>query len=196
MNTPKSYEYALSILTDMREFGTEPVRRAVSYASALALNQDAPQVALEIISSCRTSNYVTIRNLKMWALAALNRPEDCLPLLRYSVEFDSPEAIKRQSVFPEILEKVSASIDRLGKKDVSLEFERIHKSLIDTKQISTQPFAELLEAEVESRPREQQQQYQHDGLQERSFRVGRSLDLQPRRNPIYQREFRERVKYE
>jgi pentatricopeptide repeat domain-containing protein 2 len=192
LNTPKSYEYALSVLTEMREFGVDPVRRSVAYASALALNQGAPQVALEIISGCRTSNYVTIRNLKLWALADLNRPEDCLPLLRYSIEFDSPEAIKRQSVFPEILEKVSTAIDRLGKKDVSLEFERIHKSLVDTKQIANQSFFELMEAEVESRPRVDQP----EGPRDRSFRIGRSLDLQPRRAPVYQREFRERVRYE
>ena len=73
----------------MKENGVDPVRRCLSFAAGLALNQHAPQVALEILSNSRNSNYVSIRNLKLWSLADLNRPDDCLPILRFSIEFDA-----------------------------------------------------------------------------------------------------------
>jgi len=64
-NTTQSYEYALQMLTDMKAFGVEPVRRCIAYAAALAIAQNAPQVAIEILTNTRTANYVTIRNLKV-----------------------------------------------------------------------------------------------------------------------------------
>lgn len=36
------------------------------------------------------------------------------------------------------MEKVAASVERLGNKDVSLEFERINKALKETNQIGTE----------------------------------------------------------
>ena len=53
------------MLTEMKEFGAEPVRRCIAYAAALAISQNAPQVAIEILTNSRTANYVTIRNLKV-----------------------------------------------------------------------------------------------------------------------------------
>lgn len=64
-NTLESYEFSLKILNDMKTAASDPVRRAISYAASLALKQNAPQVALEILSSSRNANYVTVRNLKV-----------------------------------------------------------------------------------------------------------------------------------
>ena len=61
----QSYEYALKLLSEMKEAGIYPVRRALSFACALAIRQNAPQVALEILSNSQQPNYVTIRNLKV-----------------------------------------------------------------------------------------------------------------------------------
>lgn len=49
----------------MKEVGVDAVRRALTYASSLALNQNAPNVALEILSGVTQVNYVTVRNLKV-----------------------------------------------------------------------------------------------------------------------------------
>lgn len=43
----------------------DPVRRVLTYSAALALNQNAPNVALEILSNAAQPNYVTVRNLKV-----------------------------------------------------------------------------------------------------------------------------------
>jgi pentatricopeptide repeat domain-containing protein 2 len=178
LNSIQSYETLLQLLNEMRELGVEPVRRCISFAAALALNQNAPQVALEVLSNSRNSNYVSIRNLKLWGLAELNRPDDCLPILRFSIEFDSAENTKRHSVLQEILEKVGASVERLENKEVSLEFDRIRKALVEGNQVSKQTVAELLEAEIEGLTPGQaagKQGFQQFGM-DRSFRMGQRVD--------------------
>jgi hypothetical protein len=49
----------------MKQVGAEPVRRVVAFGASLALNQNAPNVALEILALAGVTNYVTIRNLKV-----------------------------------------------------------------------------------------------------------------------------------
>ena len=55
----------------MKTAASDPPRRAVSYAASLALQQNAPQVALEILGAIRPSAYVTIRNLKVSSVYVL-----------------------------------------------------------------------------------------------------------------------------
>lgn len=43
----------------------DPVRRVLTYAASLAMKQNAPNVALEILSSANQVNYVTVRNLRV-----------------------------------------------------------------------------------------------------------------------------------
>ena len=50
---------------ELKEVGHIPMRRAVTFAAGLALNQNAPHVAFEMISGVQQQNYVTVRNLKV-----------------------------------------------------------------------------------------------------------------------------------
>lgn len=52
---------------ELKEVGHIPMRRAVTFAAGLALNQNASHVAFEMISGVQHQNYVTIRNLKVCA---------------------------------------------------------------------------------------------------------------------------------
>jgi len=210
LNTIQSYEYALELLNQMKEFGTEPVRRSTAFAAALALNQNAPQVALEILTNSRTSNYVTIRNLKAWALAELNRPDDCLPILRYSIEFDGAEPNRQQTVFQEVLDKVKLATDRMDNKEVSVEFERIVKALAASNQLSKSTISDCLDTEIAVGPNAGQGGsypsgpgsrmggggYGQDRRNvERSFRGGRN-EFRPQRSPAYDRDIRQSIKSE
>lgn len=48
----------------------------------MAVKQNAPHVALEIVGTARQQQYVTVRNIKVLAFAALNRADDALPILK------------------------------------------------------------------------------------------------------------------
>jgi hypothetical protein len=50
---------------ELQEAGHLPMRRAVTFAAALAINQGSPHIALELLSDLPRQNYVTVRNLKV-----------------------------------------------------------------------------------------------------------------------------------
>ena len=73
------------------------MRRSITYAAALALNNNDPQLCIDLISNTKQQNYVTIRNLKVLALAKLGRLEDALAILRASLEYDVPAEGRKRS---------------------------------------------------------------------------------------------------
>lgn len=66
------------------------MRKTTTFAAALALAQNAPHIALEIVGTVRQQNYMTVRNLKVLALAQLGRADDALPILRSVMEVHDP----------------------------------------------------------------------------------------------------------
>jgi hypothetical protein len=55
----------MDVWKELKEVGHIPMRRAVTFAAGLALNQNAPHVAVEMISGVQQQNYVSVRNLKV-----------------------------------------------------------------------------------------------------------------------------------
>lgn len=55
----------LELWKELKETGHIPARRAVTFAAGLALNQNAPHIAFEIISDVQQPTYVSVRNLKV-----------------------------------------------------------------------------------------------------------------------------------
>jgi pentatricopeptide repeat domain-containing protein 2 len=64
-NTAESFKYGMDLWNELKKVGHIPMRRAVTFAAGLALNQNAPHITLEMISSIQQHNYVTVRNLKV-----------------------------------------------------------------------------------------------------------------------------------
>ncbi|KAL1129869.1 hypothetical protein AAG570_012813 [Ranatra chinensis] len=110
LNTPESFEYAKRLWSELNEVGHYPMRRAATFAAALALKQNSPHIALEILTSMRQQTYVTIRNLKVAALADLGRPDDALPILRSVLETDESSPEKRSTFSAEIVSPISSTI--------------------------------------------------------------------------------------
>ncbi|CAG7662891.1 unnamed protein product [Allacma fusca] len=139
MNSVESYEYALQVLSDLKTVGLEANLRGITYVAALALQQNAPSVALEILSLVRNSSYYTVRNLKIAAFVDLSRPDDAFPVLREAMErSENPASDKKPSICKDVLEKLAAAVDRLGNKEISLEFEKIQKAISEVQLISNE----------------------------------------------------------
>ncbi|KAF4526431.1 hypothetical protein B566_EDAN015063, partial [Ephemera danica] len=64
VDSQESLKRALTLWKNIQEAGHVPMRRATTFAAALAVNQGAPHVALEILGTTRNQNYITVRNLK------------------------------------------------------------------------------------------------------------------------------------
>lgn len=79
--------------------GHVPMRRSLTYAAALALNQNDPQLCLNLLAPSKQQNYVTIRNLKALAFAKVGRLDDTMAILRASLEYDMPAEGGRKRSF-------------------------------------------------------------------------------------------------
>lgn len=55
----------MKLWKEIVDMGHVPMRRAITFCTALALNQGDPGTALEILTFSRNQNYTTIRNLKV-----------------------------------------------------------------------------------------------------------------------------------
>nr|XP_021198169.2 pentatricopeptide repeat-containing protein 2, mitochondrial [Helicoverpa armigera] len=168
-NTPKSLEYASKLWSDMASAGTVPVRRACTFFAALALKQGAPHIAMESISSQR-QHYVTIRNIKVMALADMGRVEDTLPILRSVLDIDSPTQRDKHTFFEETMDRVQKAAEKGANKDVLKQFEDIRKALKDRGLIDGSKTIDLLlNTEIEKPQPGQlpggQQQFQYKRVQ-------------------------------
>ncbi|CAD7077112.1 unnamed protein product [Hermetia illucens] len=136
LNTPQSLEFALNLLRELRELNYVPMRKAAAFAAGLALRQNSPHVALEIVANQKDQQYITMRNIKALAYAEMNRPEDALPILRSVLEVDEPVGKGKRTFIRDVVNKVGESIKKNNRKDLEADFVRIEKFLADQGHIS------------------------------------------------------------
>jgi len=123
LNTPAAFEFGGQLLKDATESGHMPMRRAVTFFATLALNQNAPHVALEVIGNVRQQSYLTIRTIKALALASLKRFEDVVPILKSILEIDNP-MINKQTFPSDAIADLKKFFEANSNKDLQADFEK------------------------------------------------------------------------
>ncbi|KAF9424837.1 hypothetical protein HW555_000138, partial [Spodoptera exigua] len=170
-NTPKSLEYASKLWSDMASTGSVPVRRACTFFAGLALKQGAPHIAMESITS-QKQHYVSIRNIKVMALADMGRVEDTFPVLKSVMEIDSPAQSDKHTFFEEAIERVRTAVEKLNNKDVKKKFDEIAYALKDRGLIdSSKTLDQLLNMEID-RPRITDQNRGQSNFSQRRVQLG------------------------
>lgn len=145
LNTRESYEYALRLVKEARSIGALVLRKGLAFAAALAINHNEPKVAMELLALAAQINYITIRNLRMMALADLDRLDDVFLTLRSIIHQDVPvhSRIEKQ-VCQETVEKVEESLRRLGDKEKAHIFEQMKRALRENNHLSDQSLDDML----------------------------------------------------
>lgn len=147
LNTPKSFEFCTKLWKDLAEVGHMPMRKAATFAAGLALEQNSPQVALEILSTIKDQFYVSVRNLKVITYSQLDRPDNAIPILRNSINVDEP-VFKKRTFIKKAIEELRKSIVKNAEKDVEADFAKIEKTLIENGQINEDTIEQLLCSEI------------------------------------------------
>ncbi|KDR07029.1 pentatricopeptide repeat-containing protein 2, mitochondrial-like [Zootermopsis nevadensis] len=156
LNTEESFKFGLDLWKELKEVGHIPMRRAVTFAAGMALNQNAPHIAFEMISDVQQHNYVTIRNLKAAALADIGRPEDALPILRSILDADVPSQ-RKQTFSEDVIQKLKDAINKNGSKDAVYEFNQVEKRLSEGGHITKETLNEQLCVQIAETVRNQSQ---------------------------------------
>jgi pentatricopeptide repeat domain-containing protein 2 len=124
LNTPQSFEFAKTLWTELNEAGHYPMRRATTFMAALALNQEQPEIALEVVSIVKQQNYLTVRTIKALAFAMMGRFDDAVPILRSVLEVDNPMANKQ--TFPsDVIEELKKRFEGVKSKDIQADFTKV-----------------------------------------------------------------------
>ncbi|KAK2584179.1 hypothetical protein KPH14_006607 [Odynerus spinipes] len=132
-NSPESLQYALENWRELTNRGLRPIRRVITYIAALAINQNSPEVALEILTGLRTSRYIDNRCLKVYAYAKLNRLIDVITILRQSTE---TRDVNKECYFSDTIEFVEKAAENAddGIKEELIKIITIMRAegLVDT----------------------------------------------------------------
>lgn len=178
LNTPKSFEYCTKLWKDLAEVGHMPMRKAATFAAGLALEQKAPQIALEILSTIKDQSYVSVRNLKLITYAQLDRPDNAIPILRNSINVDEP-VFKKRTFIKSAIEELRQSIVKNAEKELEADFNKIEKTLIQNGQINGDTIEQLLCSEIASTALNGQRRNQ--GVIAASFNEGNNNNNYPRK---------------
>lgn len=149
INTEASFKYVMSLWKEMVDAGHSPMRRTATFAAALALSQNAPHAALEILYASYQQNYITVRNMKILAMLELERTEDVIPILRSALEAQSPN-LSKQTFCREVIDRTRQAISKMPDtaKELKMDYERIEKFLIDHGHITDETLDKLLCTEI------------------------------------------------
>lgn len=93
-NTPESFECALEAWRKSSEILYRPPARATAITAALAIKQNAPDVALELIATIQKQQYITVRCLKVMAYMKLQKYVQIIPIFKYLLENDNSSSFK------------------------------------------------------------------------------------------------------
>ena len=153
INTPETFKIATDLITGAREDGVHILRRALIFTVSLALNQNQPDIALEILSSIDRFNNITGNNLKLTAFAGLDRLQDAFDILRRVTDQDSPVQTRiRGEVCQSSLDALQKSVERVNDKETSHIFEQLTRSLRESNLVSSQTVDDLVCSPIEPRP--------------------------------------------
>ncbi|XP_054163213.1 pentatricopeptide repeat-containing protein 2, mitochondrial-like [Oppia nitens] len=178
LNTEEAYNRVLETLKKSREVGAPVSRKTVCLFAGLALNQNQPNTALEVLSLITQSNYITVKNLRLQALSDLDRFDDLFITLRVMLNRDMPSQTNRGELVEETFNRIKAKIESKNDEKLSLEWSQIERGLSEGQFITNTPLKDLLLSPVVLRenltPNDRQQFERQRGY----------------RNPTIQRNFR------
>lgn len=106
-NTPEALEYALKHWKEQFPI-TKPTLRSSCLLSLLGIKNNAPEVALEVLSVMDRDRTITLRCLKVLAYMSLQRYMQIIPILKFSLESD--ESIRPHKFFADVIYEVEEHI--------------------------------------------------------------------------------------
>lgn len=156
------------------------MRRGVTFFAALALLQNKPQVALEVISNVKQQSYLTIRTIKALALSNLKRYDDVLSILR-SVLVDNPMLTKQ--TFPSgVIEQLKKEFAGNTVEDLQADFNKVIGFLEKHGHISQNTLDDILCVEIQQTAQSNNRGFENERSQPNRDDYGRrdNRGFQPR----------------
>lgn len=104
LNTKGSFDFALNLLKKQRSTNQAITLRSTCFIAALAIEQNAPEIGLELICNAGHQQYAIIRNIKALAYAKLKRFEDSYQELKSILQdFNATQDNQNLKVYSDVV---------------------------------------------------------------------------------------------
>ncbi|XP_078035270.1 pentatricopeptide repeat-containing protein 2, mitochondrial [Augochlora pura] len=107
-NTAEAFEFALNAWRKLHQKQLTPSSRSSALLTALAIKQNAPELALELIVTVNRQQYINIRCLKVLAYMHLKKYLQIIPILKYALEQDT--LTSRQTFYSDVITELESNI--------------------------------------------------------------------------------------
>ncbi|GAB1600052.1 pentatricopeptide repeat-containing protein 2, mitochondrial-like [Argonauta hians] len=144
LNTTESLQQSQNLLKECLNLKLQISNRALCFAAMLALKQEKPAVALEMISLRNDDFQIVLKNIRALCYTKLNRIEDTFPILRSILQHDSPYKNRQMKVFPEVLNVLHASAENQADPVFKQNLETMTVSLKTGGLISDVPLEDFI----------------------------------------------------
>ncbi|XP_076652897.1 pentatricopeptide repeat-containing protein 2, mitochondrial [Halictus rubicundus] len=134
-NTPESFECAVNAWRKVSEMVYRPPARSTAITAALAIKQNAPDIALELMASIQKQQYINVRCLKVLAYMHLQKYVQIVPLLKYVLETDNTTHHKH-TFYSHVIDELEDNI-REAKAEGSEELLHLINELKRRDQVTT-----------------------------------------------------------
>lgn len=108
-NTPESFEFAINAWRKVCGMIYRPPARSTAIVSALAIKQNAPDIALESIATIQKQQYITVRCLKVMAYMKLKKYVQIIPLFKYVLDTDNATPFKH-TFYSHVIDELEADL--------------------------------------------------------------------------------------
>lgn len=134
MNNQGSYARMVQVIEATVKMNSKLSMRSCLFAAMLAINQGEPSSALEMLSQQPRGDIGVLANVKILAYSRLNRPEDCIPLLKMQLQQENEDqpsfmSYRRSTTFQDVLHDVQNTITKADKQELLQQFTAIEQEL-------------------------------------------------------------------
>nr|XP_027196918.1 pentatricopeptide repeat-containing protein 2, mitochondrial-like [Dermatophagoides pteronyssinus] len=138
LNTVESFESAFRVLRSIQMSNDHQIKlRGLYCFIALAIKQNHPNIALEIIQNLNSKSMksmnIIIQSLRLLALSRINRLNDVADIIQFQLNKDKPK--KNQIIFNDVMIEIRTVIEKSGKPELIEKINGLIKQLEESNMI-------------------------------------------------------------
>jgi len=156
-NTQESLNKAKELVSKVRQSDADISPRAATMTALLAIQQNDPGFAMEILGAVRGQSAATVQNLRAICYAEMGRVEEALNVAHVLAD-QKAGANDRRKVFPLVMRHIRTAVEKSQDQSLLTRFEDLSKFIMKNNRLSTTDLPEFVGQPINRRgpPRQQQ----------------------------------------
>jgi len=149
-NTKQSLEKAKELVSKVMERDSDINPRTASMLALLAIEQNEPAFAMEVLGAVRAQNLTTIQNIRAICYAEMSRVEEAINVVHLLAD-QPPIDNDRRRVFPLVLKRIEKAVEKSKEPELQSRFNDLSKFVTTNNRLSTVDLVEFINEPVNRR---------------------------------------------